>query len=91
MKAIGTASQKRSLADFQKALETYKTELIDDTFVRSQLNALYDNLLEQKLCRIIEPFSKVQISHIASLIKLPKDTVEKKLSQMILDKKFSGL
>ncbi len=72
MKAIGVASQKRSLADFQKALETYKSELIDDAFVRSHLNALYDNLLEQNLCRIIEPFSKVQINHIAHLIKLPK-------------------
>ena len=72
IKSIGTASQKRSLADFQKALETYKSELIDDTFVRSHLNALYDNLLEQNLCRIIEPFSKVQINHIAHLIKLPK-------------------
>lgn len=72
MKAIGTASQKRSLAEFQKTLEQFKTELIDDLFVRSHLDALYDNLLEQNLSRIIEPFSKVQIDHIAHLIKLPK-------------------
>lgn len=72
MKAIGAASQKRSLADFKAALETYKAELIDDTFVRSHLDTLYDNLLEQNLCRIIEPFSKVQIAHVAGLIKLPK-------------------
>jgi len=88
MKAIGVASQKRSLAEFQKTLETYKTELIDDLFVRSHLDTLYDNLLEQNLTRLIEPFSKVQIDHIAHLIKLPKDTVERKLSQMILDKKI---
>ncbi len=53
-------------------METYKTELIDDLFVRSHLDALYDNLLEQNLTRLIEPFSKVQIDHIAHLIKLPK-------------------
>lgn len=115
IRAIATASQKRSLAEFQKVsnciqtkrlsliffsskskfylpqtLETYKLELINDPFVRSHLDALYDNLLDQNLTRIIEPFSKVQIDHVSHLIKLPKDTVERKLSQMILDKKLSG-
>ena len=72
MKAIGNASQKRSLAEFQKTLELYKEELIDDMFVRSHLDALYDNLLEQNLSKIIEPFSKVQIDHTSHLIKLPR-------------------
>lgn len=91
IKSIGVASQKRSLAEFQKNLELYKAELIDDPFVRSHLDSLYDELLAQNLIRIIEPFSKVQIEHIAYLIKLPKDAVERKLSQMILDKKLSGI
>ncbi len=55
-----------------KTLETYRVELIDDAFVRSHLDNLYDQLLEQNLSRIIEPFSKVQIDHIAHLIKLPR-------------------
>jgi 26S proteasome regulatory subunit N6 len=91
MKAVAQASHKRSLADFQKTLSTYPKELVEDPIIRAHLDTLYDNMLEQNLCRIIEPYSRVQVDHIAGVIKLPKDTVEKKLSQMILDKKFSGI
>lgn len=38
-----------------------------------------------------ESYSRVQVSFIAGTIKLPIQQVEKKLSQMILDKKFSGI
>ena len=91
MKAVAQASHKRSLADFQTALKDYKGELEDDVIVRAHLDSLYDTMLEQNLCRIIEPYSRVQVSFIASTIKLPIQQVEKKLSQMILDKKFSGI
>lgn len=47
-------------------------------------------MLENELCRRIEPYSFVQISHIAKAIGLPIEKVEKKLAQMILDKKFRG-
>lgn len=91
MKAVAQASHKRSLADFQQALKDYKTQLEDDPIVRAHLDSLYDTMLEQNLCRIIEPYSRVQVSFIATTIKLPVHQVEKKLSQMILDKKLTGI
>uniref|UniRef100_A0A915DHD5 PCI domain-containing protein n=1 Tax=Ditylenchus dipsaci TaxID=166011 RepID=A0A915DHD5_9BILA len=96
MKAIAAAAKKRSLADFIglflnfQAFGNYCNELQCDPVVKKHFNSLSDSMLEKDLCRIIEPYSFVQLSHIAASIDLGQDKVEKKLSQMILDKKFSG-
>lgn len=66
-------------------------ELSDDPIVRNHLSALYDTLLEQNLLRIIEPYSRLELSFVAEQVKLPLRDVEAKLSQMILDKVFAGI
>jgi 26S proteasome regulatory subunit N6 len=91
IKEVSLAYHNRSLFDFEKALNDHKVHLKDDTLISHHISELYENLLEQHLLRIIEPFSRVQISHIAKLIGLDKSRIEKKLSQMILDKKLLGI
>ena len=81
------------LADeFQDSLNNFKegvldftwdgwlSELMSDPIIRAHFTALYDNLLEQNLLRIIEPFSRVEVAHVASLVGLPVAQIEFKYS-----------
>lgn len=61
MRAVAEASHQRSLADFQAAVKKYREELEDDVIVRAHLGSLYDAMLEQNLCRLVEPYSRVQV------------------------------
>ena len=70
------------MQEFQDALAAHKEELQDDPVVHAHLSVLYDTLLQENLVRLIEPFSRVEIQHVAELIKLPLDVVLAKLSQV---------
>jgi len=91
MRAISQANNDRSLKAFEQALVDYEKQLKGDTFITAHLEDLYGKLLEENLCRIIEPYSKVEIAQVAKVIELPLQQIHKKLSQMILDKKFKGI
>jgi len=91
MREIAQAASKRSLADFLAIQKKFNEELRRDPVINKHLDSLYDSLLEQNLCKLIEPYSRVQVEHIASLINLSLTVVELKLSQMILDKKLNGI
>ncbi|KAI6248561.1 putative 26S proteasome regulatory subunit rpn6 [Erysiphe necator] len=91
MKAIARAHSNRSLEEYEKALGNFPRELGSDPFIRNHLRHLYDAMLEQNLTKVIEPFSRVEITHIAKMVSLDTLQVERKLSQMILDKMITGV
>ena len=91
MSAIAAAASRRSLKEFESVITSYPHELQEDMLIRHHLHILQEQLLESNLIRIIEPYFCVEISHIAGLMEMPLPTVEKKLSQMILDGKFQGI
>lgn len=91
MKAVARAHTNRSLEEYEQALSAYRYELGSDRFIANHLNRLYDAMLEQNLVKVIEPFSRVEIDHIAKMVGLDTVRVERKLSQMILDKVIIGV
>lgn len=91
MRAVATAHQKRSLEDFEAAMAQHAEQLKEDPIISHHLGSLYDMLLQENIVRVIEPYSTVETSHIAKLMKLPLPKIEAKLAQMILDKRFNGI
>ena len=49
---------------------------MSDPIIHAHFTALYDNLLEQNLLRIVEPFSRVEVDHVAKLVGLPVEQIE---------------
>jgi len=89
MHDISKACAKRDVKELEEVIATYPTG--DDTLLKAKLRELASSLQEENLLKLLEPYSKVQISHIAMLIDLPVDFVTRKLSHMILDQKLHGI
>mmetsp|Transcript_36512 Transcript_36512/g.46866 ORF Transcript_36512/g.46866 Transcript_36512/m.46866 type:complete len:444 (+) Transcript_36512:81-1412(+) len=91
MAKVASAAKNRSLEDYDAAMAEHGEMLQKDVLICHHLDALYNQLLESNLLKVIEPFSCVEIVRVAQLMNLPVDKVERKISQMILDGKFLGI
>jgi len=91
MTAIAKAASKRDLKVFEKTAAEYSAELDSDLLIKHHLHILYEQMFESNLVRLVEPFSTVEIAHVAKLIDLDVVVVERKISQMILDNKLQGI
>lgn len=74
MKAIATANKNKSIVEFEKCVERYHGEL-QEPLIKAHTKRLYMQLLEDNIKKIIQPYSRVEIDHVAKLIGLPYEKV----------------
>eukprot|EP00922_Rhytidocystis_sp_ex-Travisia-forbesii_P023226 GHVS01034107.1.p1 GENE.GHVS01034107.1~~GHVS01034107.1.p1 ORF type:complete len:516 (+),score=74.90 GHVS01034107.1:145-1692(+) len=90
LRAVAKCHKERSLSMFETTLAKYESELYGDAVLKHHISDLYETLLEQNILRILEPFSHVEIAHVAKLMELPQPNVQRKLGEMVLDGKLQG-
>jgi 26S proteasome regulatory subunit N6 len=88
--AVARAQKTRSIEIFENVVLKYKDDLFSDPVTSFHIHSLNERLVEQNLLRIVEPYSRVEIDHVARLARLPLERVQRKLSDMILDNKLKG-
>jgi 26S proteasome regulatory subunit N6 len=88
--AIARAQKTRSIEVFETTVNKYLVDISQDPVISHHVRELNERLIEQNLCRIVEPYSRVEIDHVAKLAKLPIERVQSKLGDMILDKKLNA-
>jgi 26S proteasome regulatory subunit N6 len=91
MVAIANALKHKSMNKFNVAVEKYGDMLKSDVVVQKHFAVLHSTMFEKDLFRLVKPYSRVDITHIAKTVGMTNEKVERKLSQMILDKKLYGM
>lgn len=88
---IAKAYEKRNIDEYNKIIEKYQTELTLDEFVKENLDMLYNELLQENICRILEPYSCIELEHISKIIKIDVHQIEKIIRLMIVEDKINGI
>jgi 26S proteasome regulatory subunit N6 len=93
MAAVASAAKERSLDNYKSAVAKpeYAPHLRSDPLIARHIDALYEKMFEINLLKLITPFARVEIDHLATLIGQSEGIVERKLSQMILDRTLNGI
>lgn len=90
MVEILEAYKRKSLVELSTILTGKKEEIFGNNVISSQIDSLYDQLLEKNIENLITAYSKIQLSYLSSKLQVETDVIERKLCEMILDEKLLG-
>lgn len=90
MLQILDAYKEKNLVKLADILMANKSDIEEDKIISSQIDILYDQLLEKNIIKLITPYSKVEIGYLAVKLSIPAEKVERKICEMILDEKLRG-
>ncbi|RNF16620.1 proteasome regulatory non-ATP-ase subunit 6 [Trypanosoma conorhini] len=92
LRGVAEAYNRQDTHLFNRIMRENKdSAFLADEILQRRLTEMYNSLLERHLLKLLEPYSRVQISYLASLLRLDVETVESQVSQLILDKKLAGI
>ena len=89
--SIAQVFEKRNIDEYNQVVVKYQNELMTDEFIQENLNILYNELLQENICRILEPYSSVELYHVAQLMNINVRELERMLRLMILEDKINGI
>ena len=90
MVEILEAYKRKSLVDLSSILTGKKEEIFGNNVISSQIDSLYDQLLEKNIENLITAYSKIQLSYLSNKLQVKSDVIERKICEMILDEKLLG-
>ncbi|ESL11893.1 proteasome regulatory non-ATPase subunit 6 [Trypanosoma rangeli SC58] len=92
LRGVAEAYNKQDTHLFNRIIrENEGAAFLADEILQRRLTVMYNSLLERHLLKLLEPYSRVQISYLAALLRLDVEAVESQVSQLILDKKLAGI
>lgn len=85
LRDIAQSCIDENLQAFKNTLDLYQKEICEDPIISRHTHKLYENLLRDNILKVLKPYHRVEISHVAYLMDLPVDLIQSKLNKMTLD------
>ncbi|XP_039272070.1 COP9 signalosome complex subunit 2-like [Styela clava] len=90
MTNLVTAYQNNDITEFEKIVAANRASIMDDPFIKEHIEDLLRNIRTQVLCKLIRPYTRIQIPFISQELKIRPEEVESLLVSCILDGTIKG-